>query len=1320
MAIENINDYAGMWANGVNIGQLWDKIKEKFVSGAHVQSDATTYPASWKQQARANIGLTIGANKMWYGSAANTIGEVTTSTFGRGLLNTSSGTEVTGLFAETAEKDKNGIEISENYAHSLAITEGYLRLKNNRYVSGTASAQDLSALQLNVKLGLLQLDDTGSAGKIPLVHIPDSIMGQLTYGGTITAYTQGTDSLTVSITTGAKAILEQKTGRTIGNKTVKLVATATDPSDTSSIAYFNYADCTGIYFIWTADALTTHTGEPDYRVWPSGGPRYQAGDWLISNDTKWDKVDNTDAVTGVKGSNESAFRLGNVSIDALDVRALATYLTNTTQTVADKVQFNKDIWSLGGVAAYGISDLSAGGGGGGGLSGTIIRNWSNYQGAETEVLGANLGMRGFRMSGYSFQVNKPAVGADNWQTEFTLGTENIPDLPLTQITGTTELRKIETLSATGTPSGFLKRASNGNWSFDTNSYALASALNDYLPLSGGTLTGNLTINKSSNPTLRFEINGTHTGGMFVDANGNRIYHQGSGTPQLGVFAGYNSPYFRYSGTDYKVWHEGNDGSDSGLDADLLDGKHASELFALLENDNDQLSATIGTTNKKLTLDYAKKASRMRTEIKADQEFVYRQSPQTIDADSLVINKFKGRTVAWNQQFSLSSVAGQGATISNGSDNSKVATKSGSSAFTMYNFATSQSIWNTSSHKFYCAARIKANATGEVVFGLVYYVGSGVVGFSTTVSVNSTNYTRASFINTANANNQSVFGIVAPNSLSSFTCKDIICVDLTLLFNGNVPSGYTAADFERDFPDYLTAFNAGELRNNDAKAIETAPAGFNLWDEECQDGAWYTNNGEYNPNATQYTSTKNKIRIVGGGRYYTHIGTMPSTQYYFWFDINNNFISSDYGANQFNTEVTAPVNAAYVGLSWTKDGYGTTYNHDICINLSDSAKNGTYEPYRRIVTDLNLDAIQVKSHNIWDEEWESGAINNDGSEAIATTYTRAKNYLRVSPNTSYYFKSTQALYAYEYDKDLNAIGWLNSTDNNNCNNRALTTKSNTAYLRFFVAGASLTANDICINESSSFNGQYEPHGILTINGLKQAGSVYDEIVENKLIQRIGTQSLNQMSWTWESSNQQVYSYSLQDFVSSSSFGGVAVICNRLEVNTANYVALATTHLRGFNNRVLYVSTPSQIGPSDLVGYEINYELATPIEYELASPIPDTMPAGTTERIISDRLPVTPFACDMTYGANPKDILASAVPFSRLQGVRLERGAFTMSTQNDSNWYLVTLGDKKLYLRFTVNTGAFKLEMASDDTENPEYSKSFEFATLSTSEIDAICV
>ena len=1459
MAIQNINDYAGMWANGVNIGELWDKVKAKFVSGAHDQSDATAYPATWKQQARANIGLTIGLNQIWYGSAANTVGtitttalgrallgasidkdkiwygsaadtlgqlpvttlgkwllnstiasgkmwyasanntlsEVTTSAFGRGLLNANSNgtaTMVANLFAEYAQKDEDGDIIKQTYANYLDISGTSLRLLDKQ-----STRVALATVALNAKNGLLKLDNTGSAGKIPLVHIPDSIMGQLTYGGTITAYTQGTDALTVSITTDAKAILEQKTGRTISGSTIYLVN-----SSTTSGANFNYADCKGMYFIWTDAALADHTGETArYRIWPSGGPRYQAGDWMISNDTKWDKVDNTDAVTGVKGSNESAFRLGNVTLDALDVRALATYGTNATQSVEDNVQFNNNLWALGGVAAHGISDLHASGSGGGGLSGSILRNWSNYNAQdETQILGSNLGIKGFRMSGSKFQFSD---GANNWSDGFTLSASNIPNLELTQINGTTELRKIETLSATGTPSGYLTRAANGNWSFATIYAPTAVGSNGQVLKSAG--SGNpswvdqstLSVGSAAQLTTARNLWGQSFDGT-ADVNGDmylnpytaikwryaatgediaaQIYREqnaytdatkGDIVIKAGTWTSNNLTAIKCSvhnddyalvirndgkvgiGTyqpDTKFHVNGNiKGTQlistqaqgtaplvvtsttkvANLNADKLDGYEASGLFESLTNDSDQLKIQIGNTSKLLTLDYAKKTSRMRTEIKADQEFVYRQSPQTIDADSLVINKFKGRTVVWNQMISY--------TLSDWRNRKNLSitgtTFSASETAGSYVEAYLDKAKTIQGHKYYCYVNITAlNNITQIRFSELdqsSWISVNVIGrYSAVMSATVKSLFR--FVATTNT----------PNNWG-YTFKDLIFVDLTLMY-GSAIDGMTDAQilakFERDFPDYPTAFNAGELRNNDAKQFESV--GFNKWDEEWEVGSFVWTTGEPD-SRTDRIRSKNFTPVFGGQTYYLKCPS-SSEIVAVYYDANKNVINAP--SLTKNSTFVVPNNAAYMKIC---DTTRTTYANDICINLSDSAKNGTYVPYRRIVTDLNLDAIQVKSHNIWDEEWELGVFDTvTGINSSSSTQIRSKHLIAIKPNTTYYCKlgASGAIWGMLLDKNGNAISasnWSSSSGTTSYNvrrleNQTFVTSADAAYVKFYLTNTYGTTynNDICISESSSFNGQYEPHGILTINGLKQAGSVYDEIMGNKLVKRVGDVDLGDLNWTYYT--QGSYNRLQSSVVGLKPSGGgntkSNIICSSYESTTPNIAYVGNTNkvISGDGDNSSIYLVDSNISSSDVVsgkvaklnGVGLNYELATPIEYELASPIPDTMPAGTTERIISDRLPVTPFACDMTYGANPKDILASAVPFSRLQGVRLERGAFTMSTQNDSNWYLVTLGDKKLYLRFTVNTGAFKLEMASDDTENPEYSKSFEFATLSTADINAICV
>ena len=56
-----------------------------------------------------------------------------------------------------------------------------------------------------------------------------------------------------------------------------------------------------------------------------------------------------------------------------------------------------------------------------------------------------------------------------------------------------------------------------------------------------------------------------------------------------------------------VWHAGNDGSGSGLDADLLDGTHKTGLFTALANSGNSLSVTVGGTTRTLTVGYASNA-----------------------------------------------------------------------------------------------------------------------------------------------------------------------------------------------------------------------------------------------------------------------------------------------------------------------------------------------------------------------------------------------------------------------------------------------------------------------------------------------------------------------------------------------------------------------------------------------------------------------------------------------------------------------------------------------------------------------------------------
>ena len=73
-----------------------------------------------------------------------------------------------------------------------------------------------------------------------------------------------------------------------------------------------------------------------------------------------------------------------------------------------------------------------------------------------------------------------SVSTGSGTTSYSYNGSSAVSVPLTipsvlsQLSGTTELVKIQTLATTGTPSGFLKRASGGTWSFDTNTYVTSS------------------------------------------------------------------------------------------------------------------------------------------------------------------------------------------------------------------------------------------------------------------------------------------------------------------------------------------------------------------------------------------------------------------------------------------------------------------------------------------------------------------------------------------------------------------------------------------------------------------------------------------------------------------------------------------------------------------------------------------------------------------------------------------------------------------------------------------------------------------------------
>lgn len=163
-----------------------------------------------------------------------------------------------------------------------------------------------------------------SSGKLTQSQIPDGLLGNVKYGGTFNA-------------SGVCTLVDSKLIDIDGTEVTSL-----------TIATNNATKYRGYYFIASADGTVA-------------GIQFQVGDWCISNGSAgWAKVDNTDAVTGVKGNAESTYRIGNVNITAANVGAVAA---NTAITGATKTKITYDSKGLvtagADLAASDIPDLSA-------------------------------------------------------------------------------------------------------------------------------------------------------------------------------------------------------------------------------------------------------------------------------------------------------------------------------------------------------------------------------------------------------------------------------------------------------------------------------------------------------------------------------------------------------------------------------------------------------------------------------------------------------------------------------------------------------------------------------------------------------------------------------------------------------------------------------------------------------------------------------------------------------------------------------------------------------------------------------------------------
>lgn len=191
------------------------------------------------------------------------------------------------------------------------------------------------------------------------------------------------------------------------------------------------------------------------------------------------------------------------------------------------------------------------------------------------------------------------------------GLSNYDDSTITQDITNIKANKLETIEVTGTGNVITAATKNGTKiAFAKGITAMTQDTSDarYVKKSGDVMNGNLKLQGAQLAQVHsFSSGGSASALRFYDVNeevtysfGSMITNNGSEYTRTHAYIGWGtSPWeiannlavgenrFLYKGN--KVWHAGNDGTGSGLDADTLDGYHAG-----FENYNVALYANFPT------------------------------------------------------------------------------------------------------------------------------------------------------------------------------------------------------------------------------------------------------------------------------------------------------------------------------------------------------------------------------------------------------------------------------------------------------------------------------------------------------------------------------------------------------------------------------------------------------------------------------------------------------------------------------------------------------------------------------------------------------
>ena len=384
----------------------------------------------------------------------------------------------------------------------------------------------------------------------------------------------------------------------------------------------------------------------------------------------------------------------------------------------------------------------------------------------------------------------------------------------------------------------------------------------------------------------------------------------------------------------------------------------------------------------IMLTYNNETDEISAEFDNENSSCYKRSTESGEH---FINELQGRSEKWNQITEPKIAGGIRGVTTEYDESNNTYRYHGTATATESVYLTK--MFSVSAEHKYLISYPHTLTSGEKPYGesigLVRHMLNEIIGDSILYYIPwNKNY---AIFSTAENDNSVKIGVAA-NSGTTFdvTLRAFNLFDLTDIYGaGNEPT--TVEQFEADvFAKYgktldeYFEYDAGSINNANVEKLDIT--GFNQWDEEWERGSYNRSTGEKVASFSQIRST-NKIPAFPSTTYYVQCPSNKAMQI-LCYDANGELImgwNAGYnfvGANEPRT-FTTPAGTRMMAFHIND----TTYNHDICINISDPTKNGTYEPYRHAELPINIKTVTGKVNG----EGESVTIFPNGMRGVGSAY-----------------------------------------------------------------------------------------------------------------------------------------------------------------------------------------------------------------------------------------------------------------------------------------------------------------------------------------------